>query len=365
MEDGCEEDLMDRASIMSKDSDGEGAGQGWQAPKSKKTRKTRKVVVATRTSTRVPIAEKAAQRAMERNNVSGTTKNAFAILNSVPNSQLQDVVRDLDLEMGNVDEYLDAFKAEEVARARIAEANYNAFLERQKMKNAPQSEEDEQEFAMMVISNQHRDINLDHPNGDAPILMMILTWGRGENFVSIMKIIFWNVRGLGKSYRRSLVRKHILFDNLEIVALQETIKQDFDDGELKELAGSQNFSWYWSPSGGLILGVNNDNLEVEDTIFQNFFLGVLVRNKIFNHRFWILNVYGPAQHQLSGDFIQELSSFCCELVLLVLMGGDFNLIRNNNERNQGVGDPHLMKLFNDFIGNFQLREIFCSGNRFT
>lgn len=47
------------------------------------------------------------------------------------------------------------------------------------------------------------------------------------------------------------------------------------------------------------------------------------------------------------------------------MGGDFNLIRNNNERNQGVGDKKLMDLFNDFIGKFQLREIFCSGSKFT
>jgi exonuclease III len=59
-----------------------------------------------------------------------------------------------------------------------------------------------------------------------------------------MKIMFWNVRGIGKSHRRSLVRGHILADNLEIVALQETIKQDFEDWELRELAGNQDFSWF-------------------------------------------------------------------------------------------------------------------------
>lgn len=184
-----------------------------------------------------------------------------------------------------------------------------------------------------------------------------------------MKVMFWNVRALGKSNRRSLVRKHILADNLEIVALQETIKHDFEDWELKELAGSQDFSWFWSPSkghsGGMILGVNCDNLVVEDVTYQNFFMGVLVRNKITNHRLWVLNIYGPAQHHLLADFIQELSGFCSGVILPVLMGEDFNLIRNNNERNQGSGDQQLMKLFNDFIGNFQLREIFCSGNRFT
>jgi hypothetical protein len=47
------------------------------------------------------------------------------------------------------------------------------------------------------------------------------------------------------------------------------------------------------------------------------------------------------------------------------MGGDFNLIRSNKDRNKGQGDPRLIELFNNFIGTFQLREIFISGSRFT
>jgi len=122
-----------------------------------------------------------------------------------------------------------------------------------------------------------------------------------------MKFMFWNVRGLGTSYRRSLVRKHILSDNLEIVALQETIKRDFDDGDLKDLAGAHPFSWLWTPSkghsGGMILGVNSESLEIEESIYESFFMGALVRNRISNHRFWIINVYGPANHEFSVIFI--------------------------------------------------------------
>jgi exonuclease III len=152
-----------------------------------------------------------------------------------------------------------------------------------------------------------------------------------------MKIMFWNVRGLGKSYRRSLVRNHIISENLEMVALQETIKQDFEDWELKELAGSQDFSWFWTPSkghsGGMIMGVKTQNLEVEESVFEHFFMGILVRNRTTNYRFWVINVYGPAQHKFLADFIQEISSFCSNIALPILMGGDFNLIRNNKERN--------------------------------
>jgi hypothetical protein len=78
-----------------------------------------------------------------------------------------------------------------------------------------------------------------------------------------------------------------------------------------------------------------------------------------------LSIYGPAQHDQSDDFILELSSFCANEVLPILMGGDFNLIRNNKDRNQGQGDPRLMNLFNDFIGSYQLKDIFVNGVKYT
>ena len=140
-----------------------------------------------------------------------------------------------------------------------------------------------------------------------------------------MKIMFWNVRGMGKSSRRSLVKDHIISDSLEVVALQETIKQNFEDWELRELAGNQDFSWFWSPSkghsGGMMIGINLGNLEVEDQVYETYFMGVLVRNRNTNHRYWVINVYGPAQHNFSNIFLQELSSFCSSLCLPVLMGG--------------------------------------------
>lgn len=91
-----------------------------------------------------------------------------------------------------------------------------------------------------------------------------------------MKILFWNVRGLGKSNRRKLVKDHILQEELDIVALQETIKLDFEDWELKEMAGNKDFSWRWSPArghlGGMILGIRNDDLEIEQVELASYFL---------------------------------------------------------------------------------------------
>lgn len=118
-----------------------------------------------------------------------------------------------------------------------------------------------------------------------------------------MIYMFWNVRGLGKSYRRSLVKNHIIQESADVVALQETIKQGFDDHELKEMAGNQDYLWRWSPAkghlGGLLIGVKIDSFEIEQVEDASFFLGVLLRNRTTNHRFWLLNAYGPAQHEFS------------------------------------------------------------------
>jgi hypothetical protein len=89
----CGEDLMDNVSVLGKDSDVEEDGQGWQTPKSRKPKKSKKVLMTTRTNSRiprdgVPIATKAIQRAVERDNMTGTSRNSFTILNSTSNARL-------------------------------------------------------------------------------------------------------------------------------------------------------------------------------------------------------------------------------------------------------------------------------------
>lgn len=113
------------------------------------------------------------------------------------------------------------------------------------------------------------------------------------------------------------------------------------------------------------MGVKLESFEIEQVQMANHFLGCLIRNRLSNFRFWIINVYGPAQHEFSEDFILEITNFCAMEPLPIILGGDFNLIRSNKDRNQGQGDPKLMEMFNNFIGSFHLREIFVNGVKYT
>lgn len=125
--------------------------------KSKKCKK-KKVVVASRTNSRVPrdgipIAEKAAKRTIARDNISGmNSQNPFTVLNNTPDALLRDIISDLDIEVENVEVQLDVFKQEE-----LEAANYKKYLEAQYAKNSPANDEELKDLTMEVISNQHRD----------------------------------------------------------------------------------------------------------------------------------------------------------------------------------------------------------------
>ena len=159
---------MDRQIVMSYD---EESSQGWAAPvkqKKKRTVQRKKVTGATRASSRIPrdgipIATKAMHRARDRDNVSTGMfpTNPFAILNFVPNDELRNVLVDLDIDVENLDEQINLFKAEELVRANLAQANYKDYLDRINKKTAPQDNDAMQDLTMEAIDNTCRGISGD------------------------------------------------------------------------------------------------------------------------------------------------------------------------------------------------------------
>jgi hypothetical protein len=79
-----------------------------------------------------------------------------------------------------------------------------------------------------------------------------------------------------------------------------------------------------------------------------------------------VTVYGPAQHGLSADFILELEDTVAKGGWLpMVMGGDFNLIRNEGEKNTGNFNYVMMDHFNNFVGNHHMREVSRAGSKCT
>jgi exonuclease III len=57
-----------------------------------------------------------------------------------------------------------------------------------------------------------------------------------------MRFLFWNVRGLGKTNRKQQMREFIDEHKLQMVGLQETMRESFSDRELLDIAGTREFT---------------------------------------------------------------------------------------------------------------------------
>ena len=78
-----------------------------------------------------------------------------------------------------------------------------------------------------------------------------------------------------------------------------------------------------------------------------------------------MSVYGPAQTKPKQAFLAELAHLCSKETLLMIIGGDFNIIRGPAEKNNTNYDDKWPFLFNAVIDACNLRELELSGRCFT
>jgi exonuclease III len=99
-----------------------------------------------------------------------------------------------------------------------------------------------------------------------------------------MKIMFWNIRGFGKAARRRQIRDYIIEEELDGIGLQETMRAYFTQKDMSESAGSIQFRWVWcgakGHSGGILMGVREEVLEVEEQEVGEYYVSMTVRNSV-------------------------------------------------------------------------------------
>lgn len=103
----------------------------------------------------------------------------------------------------------------------------------------------------------------------------------------------------------------------------------------------------------------------ENSQTMDYSIVISLRNRLDDFRWTLITVYGPAHHDMTTDFLRELSEICNNETLPIMIFGDFNLIRESKDKCSAVSCQLFMDLFNDFIGCFQLREIIRTGLRYT
>ena len=87
-----------------------------------------------------------------------------------------------------------------------------------------------------------------------------------------------------------------------------------------------------------------------------------VRSKLDGFRWSLVAVYGAAQPELKPDFLADLVRICGDENLPLLVGGDFNIIRRREEKNNDNFDGRWSMMFNMIIESLNLREIALTGD---
>jgi exonuclease III len=140
-----------------------------------------------------------------------------------------------------------------------------------------------------------------------------------------MKILFWNIRGLGARGRQKQLKDLINFHRVDAVCLQETIKANFSVGELNYLSAGVSFDWVWTAasghSGGTLVGVDTSVAEVLNKDCGEFFSSLKIISRADKFTWEIVNIYGPVQVERKNAFLMELSQKVKSMSWPFILGG--------------------------------------------
>ena len=67
-------------------------------------------------------------------------------------------------------------------------------------------------------------------------------------------------------------------------------------------------------------------------VYGEFSVKFRVRSKLDGFRWALVAVYGAAQPELKSEFLADLVRMCGDERLPILVGGDFNIIRRQEEK---------------------------------
>jgi hypothetical protein len=147
-----------------------------------------------------------------------------------------------------------------------------------------------------------------------------------------MKGFFWNSRCLSDLTKFRYLSELSREQKLDFIALLEIGKKDFLQTTLNNIGGGQKILWRWTEphgrSGGILLGINHVVFYIGGNDKGDFYVKFLLRNKEDGFKWVVIAVYGAAQDGFKEAFLTEIVQTCSKECLPILVGGDFNIIRN-------------------------------------
>ncbi|XP_028124401.1 uncharacterized protein LOC114321436 [Camellia sinensis] len=184
----------------------------------------------------------------------------------------------------------------------------------------------------------------------------------------LMKLLSWNIRGLGKLEKKARI-KCLLKDRLiDIVFFQETKKTVVSKNAVRGLWGSKNMEFMSvdpdGSAGGLLCIWDPAVFQLSGCCCNRRY--ILLSGSLYNSFDCVLlNIYAPNDVSARASFWEDIFKHKVFFPDPWCMGGDFNEIRHIGERVGCSRRDRGMKQLNDFIGKCELHDLPLYGRKFT
>ncbi|XP_039035964.1 uncharacterized protein LOC120172619 [Hibiscus syriacus] len=169
----------------------------------------------------------------------------------------------------------------------------------------------------------------------------------------------WNVRGLGRRVKARAIRRFVQEKKPTILFLQESKLEVASPLLVRKMGGKILTGAVVVPVvgsvGGLITLWNQKDFVVKEEVIHSRFVAGLMEG--VQGICCFINVYGPSVDADKEQFFRELSSFLEQLDCPVCLGGDFNAVLTQEEKDGGAVNPVSVNSFRDFVSQTNLIDL--------
>lgn len=138
---------------------------------------------------------------------------------------------------------------------------------------------------------------------------------------------------------------------------------------LRSLTGNTFFNWSSlrtrGSAGGILVGANANLFTLTPGELLDFSISVMLFNKVIGFAFKLIAVYGSPYEEGKQAFIDELHKVMGSWQGPMMIGGDFNLVRSINDKNNGTVNFKWLDLFNYWVSKWGLIELELRIRKFT
>ncbi|XP_071699284.1 uncharacterized protein [Rutidosis leptorrhynchoides] len=184
-----------------------------------------------------------------------------------------------------------------------------------------------------------------------------------------MKIVSVNICGFKREGKFEWFRNLCNQSCADVVAVQETKCGIVGDDWIESLWGSGDFGYVQKEalerSGGLLFIWNINAFTVNCAVKKDYFLAIKGHWKGCEEECVIVNVYGPHNDEKKRDIWASLENIMEYEDVAWVLCGDFNEVRNIDERKNCIFHERRADNFNNFINKSNLIEIPLVGRRYT